>query len=171
MGNMKTLHVIGFKNSGKTTLIARWVRLLKKAGMTVAVLKHHGHHAPLDMPNSDTDTMQFFNSGADVSVVAGAGAVQLHMNEEPGFTRMKEIATIGNPTILLIEGYKEVYGEKVVLLRSEEDWEALQAVSEIQLVVGNVKIDTEYPMFRSRSAEKLDAWFLNWAKENHNETV
>ena len=30
---MKTLHVVGFKNSGKTTLIARWVRLLKKEGL------------------------------------------------------------------------------------------------------------------------------------------
>lgn len=107
---MKTLHVVGFKNSGKTTLIARWVRLLKKAGMTVAVLKHHGHHAPLDMP--DTDTIQFFNSGADVSVVAEAGTVQLLMNAEPSFTRMKKIATIDNPAILLIEGYKEGHGEK-----------------------------------------------------------
>ena len=30
MGIMKTLHVVGYKNSGKTTLIARWVRLLKE---------------------------------------------------------------------------------------------------------------------------------------------
>ena len=168
---MKTLHVIGFKNSGKTTLIARWVRLLKQSGMTVAVLKHHGHHAPLEMPNSETDTMQFFKSGADVSVVAGAGAVQLHMNGEPSFARMKEIAAIGNPAILLIEGYKEACGEKVVLLRNEEDWEALQIVDDIQLVVGKVEIDAEFPVFRSRSAEKLDEWFLNWAKENQNETV
>ena len=39
------------------------------------------------------------------------------MNEEPEFRRMKEIATIGNPDILLIEGYKEERGEKVVLVR------------------------------------------------------
>lgn len=166
MGSIKTLNVVGFKNSGKTTLIARWVRLLKQAGITVAVLKHHGHHTPLDMPNAETDTMQFFNSGADVSVVAGAGAVQLHMNEEPSFARMKEIATINNPAILLIEGYKEAEGKKVVLLRSEEDWEALQTINDIKLVIGNVEIDVKYPLFRSRSAEKLDEWFLNWAKEN-----
>ena len=160
---MKTLHVVGFKNSGKTTLIARWVRLLKEQGLTVAVLKHHGHASPLDMPKSDTDTMQFFTSGADVSVVAGGGAVQLHMNEEPEFMRMKNIATIGNPDILLVEGYKEERGDKVVLLRNEKDWERLRDLQGIQLVVGQV--DNEYPQIDNRSnVEQLDQWLLDWTK-------
>ena len=160
---MKTLHVVGFKNSGKTTLIARWVRLLKEQGLTVAVLKHHGHASPLDFPKSDTDTMQFFASGADVSVVAGGGAVQLHMDEEPEFMRMKNIATIGNPDILLVEGYKEERGDKVVLLRNEKDWERLRDLQGIQLVVGQV--DNEYPQIDSRSnIEQLDQWLLDWTK-------
>ena len=162
---MKTLHVVGFKNSGKTTLIARWVRLLNEQGLTVAVLKHHGHQSPLDFPKSDTDTMQFFASGADVSVVAGGGAVQLHMNEEPDFMRMKDIATIGKPNILLIEGYKEERGGKVVLLRNEEDWKELHGLQGVQLVVGQVGNDTRYPQINSRSNEaQLDQWFLNWTK-------
>ena len=171
MENMKTLHIVGFKNSGKTTLIAGWVRLLKEVGLSVAVLKHHGHHTPLDMPNSKTDTMQFFESGADVSVVVVAGAVQLHMNEEPDFARMKEIAKIGNPDVLLIEGYKDEPGKKVVLLRSEEDWEVLQSLIDIQLVVGNVEIEAAYTKVNSRSAKELDNWFLNWVKEKNDETI
>ena len=132
---MKTLHVVGFKNSGKTTLLSRWVRLLKTEGYTVAVLKHHGHSSPPSLPESSTDTMQFFNSGADLSVVAGGGVVQLHMNEEPNFIRMKEIASMNNPDFLLIEGYKEERGEKIVLLRDETDWDALKNLHDIQLVV------------------------------------
>lgn len=160
---MKTLHVVGFKNSGKTTLIARWVRLLKEQGFTVAVLKHHGHLSPLELPNSDTDTMQYFESGADVSVVAGGGAVQFHMNEEPEFMRMTDIATLGNPDVLLIEGYKEEQGEKVVLLRHEEDWNELQGLQGVQLVVGNVAEEASYPKIDSRSnVAQLDQWFLNW---------
>ena len=119
---MKTLHIVGFKNSGKTTLISRWIRLVKKQGLSVAVLKHHGHKSPLDMPDSNTDSMQFLNSGADISAVSGGGSVQLLMNEELKFGRMKEIATLGNPDVLLIEGYKEEQGEKVVLIRSQADW-------------------------------------------------
>ena len=159
---MKTLHVVGYKNSGKTTLIARWVRLLKEQGFTVAVLKHHGHASPLGLPNSDTDTMQYFESGADVSVVAGGGAVQFYMNEEPEFMRMTDIATLGNPDILLIEGYKEEQGEKVVLLRHEEDWNELQGLQGVQLVVGDVAEEARYPKIDSRSnVAQLDQWFLN----------
>lgn len=169
MGTLKTLHVVGYKNSGKTTLIARWVRLLAKEGVRVAVLKHHGHHSPLDMPNEKTDAMQFYGSGAQTSVVAGGGAVQLYMNEEPGFNSMKAIATIANPDILLIEGYKEERGEKVVLLRDENDWEDLQHLQGIQLIVGPVDEAT----IPSRIAhEQLDRWLMSWLKgKDTDETI
>lgn len=158
MGIMKTLHIVGFKNSGKTTLLTRWVRLLKEKGDTVAVLKHHGHGGPPEMPDASTDTMQFFTSGADVSVVAGDGIVQLHMSEEPDFLRMKEIATVNHPDVLFIEGYKEERGEKVVLLRDETDWDELRHLHDIQLVV------------RNRDDAQLDNWLLDWRKSSR-ETI
>lgn len=172
MAVMRTLHVVGFKNSGKTTLIARWVRLLKKEGLSVAVLKHHGHGGQPAMPDVSTDTMQFFDSGADVSVVAGGGAVQVLVNEEPDFPRLKEMAAIGHPDILLIEGYKEQRGDKVVLVRDTEDWEALHKLCGIQLVVGCPEIMTNSIQIASRTAvEQLDCWLLEWMKGDGDETV
>ena len=172
MGAMKTLHVVGFKNSGKTTLVARWVRLLKEHGLAVAVLKHHGHGGQPAMPDASTDTMQFFDSGADVSVVAGGGAVQLLLNEEPAFAELKALATSGNPHILLIEGYKEQQGEKVVLLRDAEDWDALQQLQGIQVVIGCPEIALDVTHIDSRTdVEKLDDWLLNWMEEKDNETL
>ncbi|WP_172372532.1 molybdopterin-guanine dinucleotide biosynthesis protein B [Sporosarcina jiandibaonis] len=170
---MKTLHIVGFKNSGKTTLITRWIRLVKKQGLSVAVLKHHGHKSPLDMPDSTTDSMQFLNSGADVSAVSGGGAVQFHMNEELDFRRMKEIASIGKPDILLIEGYKEERGDKVVLLRSKNDWEELKRLDNIKLVVEQNDNSADFQRSISRSHEaELDSWFLNWLGEGvQSETI
>ena len=163
---MKTLHIVGFKNSGKTTLITRWIRLAKKQGLSVAVLKHHGHSSPLDMPDRATDSMRYLTSGADVSAVSGGGAVQVHMNEELDFKRMKEIATIGNPDILLIEGYKDERGEKVVLVRSKTDWDELKNLSNIQLVVEQNDSKSDFQRVLSRSnEEQLDSWFLNWFEE------
>ncbi len=65
MAAMKILHVVGFKNSGKTTLVSRWVRLLKEQGCTVSVIKQHGHHGKhgkLKMPDATTDSMKFFST-------------------------------------------------------------------------------------------------------------
>lgn len=170
---MKTLHVVGYKNSGKTTLVTRWVRLLKDRGFSVAVLKHHGHGGQPAMPDSATDTMQFFDNGADVSIVAGGGAVQLLLNEELEFTELKLLATIGKPDILLVEGYKNEQGEKVVLLRDAEDWALLSEMDSIQLVIGCTKSATGISHIMSRlNVEQLDLWLLEWAeKEADNETI
>lgn len=170
---MKTLHIVGFKNSGKTTLITRWLRLLKDKGYSIAVLKHHGHGGQPTMPDSTTDTMQFFDSGAAVSVVAGGGAVQLVLNEELNFDGLKELAAIGKPDILFIEGYKKEQGEKVVLLRDTEDWGSLSDLEGIELVIGCSDIATSVSNIETReNVEQLDHWLIDWVeKGDGNETV
>ncbi|MBB4823015.1 molybdopterin-guanine dinucleotide biosynthesis protein B [Sporosarcina luteola] len=164
---MKILHVVGYKNSGKTTLISRWVRLLKKQGLSVAVLKHHGHGGKPEMPGAGTDTGQFWCSGADATLVAGGGSIQFIWNEEPDFTQLKTIVSQGKPDILLIEGYKEETGDKVILLRNKEDWDALRDLEGRQLVIGCAAIDPGCMHIDSRESERaIDEWFVKWiAKE------
>lgn len=168
---MKTLQVVGYKNSGKTTLIARWIRLLKKRGLTVAVMKHHGHHEALDLPDAQTDGVQFFNSGADVSVVSGADSAQILLNEEPDFEQLKRIATYNNPDVLLIEGFKNEAAEKVVLLREEADWQSLQKLSNIQLIASYDKLEIQTNDKKYLSLDNIDEWFLTWVQEEADETI
>ena len=165
MDIVKTLHVVGYKNSGKTTLVARWVRLLKEKGLSVAVLKHHGHGGKPDMSDAATDTAQFLANGADATLVAGGGAVQFIWNEEPGFAELKEMAAIGKPDVLLIEGYKNEYGDKVILLRNQEDWDTLRNLQGGQLVIGCPEISADCPHIHSREhAEQIDEWFMEWVE-------
>lgn len=170
---MKTLHVVGYKNSGKTTLISRWVRLLKEQGVTVAVLKHHGHGGKPQMPDEGTDTGTFLANGADATLVAGGGSVQFIWNEEPDFMQLKTLASLGQPDVLLIEGYKGEKGEKVILLRNEEDWESLRDIEGKQLVIGCPDIETDCVHIDSRENEwEIDEWFAKWiAGGRKDETV
>lgn len=168
---MKILQVVGFKNSGKTTLISSWVRLLKGRGLTVAVLKHHGHTSSLALPDEKTDGVQYFESGADVSLVAGAGTAQLLLNEEPDFTQLVKLATMNQPDVLLIEGFKNEVEKKVVLLRSEKDWEALKRLSNIQLVVGCDKMKPAIEGYHYLSEKQIDEWLLRWVLEGSYETI
>lgn len=170
---MKTLHVVGYKNSGKTTLISRWVRLLKEKGFTVAVLKHHGHGGKPDMPDRKTDTMQFIANGADATLVAGGGAVQFVWNEEPDFVQLKQLARYGTPEVLLIEGYKAEVGEKVVFVRDEAEWETLRLVQGRQLVIGYAPMEIDCIHIHSREhVEQIDDWLMGWiGKGNDDETV
>ncbi|WP_339252167.1 molybdopterin-guanine dinucleotide biosynthesis protein B [Sporosarcina sp. FSL W8-0480] len=163
---MKTLHVVGFKNSGKTTLVSRWVRLLKEKGLKVAVLKHHGHGGKPEMPDAGTDTMKFLTDGADATLVAGGGAVQLIWNEEPDFETLKRMVSYRKPDVLLIEGYKSEFGDKVMLLRDRDDWDQLRNLQGKQLVIGCPDINIVWSHIHSREeTELIDKWFLEWIGE------
>lgn len=164
---MKVLQVVGFKNSGKTTLITRWIRLLKAQGMTVAVLKHHGHKSPLERPATHTDGVQYIDNGANVSLVAGAGNAQLLLNEEPNFTQLIEYVHISKPDVLLIEGFKNEHERKVVLLREQEDWNHLKQLSNIEVVIPHKGAEG----FQYFTNAEVDKWFLQWVEEHDHETV
>ena len=51
---MKTIAVIGWKNSGKTTLVSRLVAHLRKKKFKVGVVKHAHHSFDIDHPNTDS---------------------------------------------------------------------------------------------------------------------
>lgn len=48
------IHIVGRKNSGKTTLVCELVREFSRRGLKVATVKHTHHHHELDMPGKDS---------------------------------------------------------------------------------------------------------------------
>ncbi len=59
---MKTIAVIGWKNSGKTTLVSNLVKFFKENKIKVGVVKHAHHSFDIDHPN--TDSYKIRKSGA-----------------------------------------------------------------------------------------------------------
>lgn len=160
---MKTLQIVGFKNSGKTTLISSWIQLLKANGLRVAVIKHHGHGAKLSMPDESKDSMQYLEHGADASIVSGGGYTQHILQRELDFAALKKLALLEDPDILFVEGYKDSPGEKVVLVGEQSDWNELQLLENIKLVVGLNEI-CSYPQIKTREdSTALNAWIITWA--------
>ncbi len=51
---MKRVHIVGRKNSGKTTLVVDLVRHLTDQGLRVGTIKHTHHHHELDTPGKDS---------------------------------------------------------------------------------------------------------------------
>ncbi|WP_342536840.1 molybdopterin-guanine dinucleotide biosynthesis protein B [Sporosarcina sp. FSL K6-3508] len=157
MGTVKTLHVVGYKNSGKTTLVSHWITVLQRLGMKVAILKHHGHGGAPELPPNHTDTVQFLKAGAISTVVAGGGMIQLIQQKEHLFQELKALAASAEPDVLLIEGYKKEAGDKVVLIRHEKDWAELKSLS------GIIKVVNTEEIFADKMA--LDNWLQEWVQE------
>jgi molybdopterin-guanine dinucleotide biosynthesis protein B len=67
--------ISGPSGVGKTRLITRLIRLLRRRGLVVAVIKHTGHRHPFDMPGKDTDL--FRRAGAVAAAIEGPAGLAL----------------------------------------------------------------------------------------------
>ncbi|MDF2834525.1 MAG: molybdopterin-guanine dinucleotide biosynthesis protein B-like protein, partial [Paenibacillus sp.] len=56
------IQVVGYKNTGKTTIVCQLTSLLKEAGYKVGTIKHDAHEFRMDHPG--TDTWKHQQSGA-----------------------------------------------------------------------------------------------------------
>lgn len=144
MADLKILQVVGYKNSGKTTLLATWTKLLSQQGKNVAVIKHHGHGGALELPQQKVDSVVMLEAGAISSLAYGDGCIQLHMQQqEVELTQLIEMVKWSKPDVIFIEGYKQAEYPKVVLLRQQKDWNSLSQLSQIIGVVAPFEIDAD----------------------------
>ncbi|MDH3581844.1 MAG: molybdopterin-guanine dinucleotide biosynthesis protein B [Hyphomicrobiales bacterium] len=98
--------VIGWKNSGKTTLMARLVEEFSRRGYAVSAIKHAHHSFDIDHPGRDS--WRFREAGARqvalVSPKRWALMHELRENKKPEFEDI--LAHIGPCDLVLVEGFK-----------------------------------------------------------------
>ncbi|WP_313890872.1 molybdopterin-guanine dinucleotide biosynthesis protein B [Psychrobacillus sp.] len=164
MESLKILQVVGYKNSGKTTLIESWIKTLANEQIDAAVIKHHGHQNGLELPNDQTDSMKFTTAGAVTSIAVDDHMIQLHQRKkEWSLTKLITLAKLSDPSILFIEGYKIESYPKVVIVKKEEDWTTLQTLTNIVCVVVHPKVNVPnihtYPI---QNTSQLNNWLNKW---------
>ena len=98
--------VIGWKNSGKTTLVARLIEEFTRRGLKVSAIKHAHHNFQID--HEGRDSWRFRHAGArSIAVVSSARWAMVHElrdEDEPEFREV--LARLGACDLVLVEGYK-----------------------------------------------------------------
>ncbi|HAK1569713.1 TPA: molybdopterin-guanine dinucleotide biosynthesis protein B [Listeria monocytogenes] len=116
------LQIIGFKNSGKTTLLNALIRASRKENYTVSAIKHDAHDFSVD--HAGTDSYSFHESGAEAVVIANSR--QYAVMEQNGIDLKTAIQKLPESDIVLIEGYKEGPFPKIILIREQAEIELLK---------------------------------------------
>ncbi|QOJ78634.1 molybdopterin-guanine dinucleotide biosynthesis protein B [Infirmifilum lucidum] len=113
---MKAVAIIGFKNSGKTTVAEFLVRELKARGLRVAALKHaHGGITPYN-----DDSSRLYKAGADVSVALSEEEAVEYKRGKPALWQY--ISSLRGYDFLVVEGFKDVFpGSRIVVARNVEE--------------------------------------------------
>lgn len=122
---MRVYGVIGWKNSGKTSLMERLVAEIAGRGFTVSTVKHVHHDVDLDQPGKDT--WRHRAAGATEVVLAGARRYAIlheHRGDEPELGEV--LARLAPVDLVLVEGYKRDAHPKVEVWRRETGHELIQ---------------------------------------------
>lgn len=167
----KVLQVVGFKNSGKTTVMEHLIKKLTSLNYRVGTIKHHGHgHNPPDYSLVTKDHFRHFQSGANVSFVEGnqVGHILLK-TDHMSLKKIIDLYNFFSLDVILVEGYKYELYPKVVLIRNEDDLHLLETLTNIRCVLTHVELTklktARYPYFLVKEMNQFVTWLCNKMEE------
>ncbi|MCP1125612.1 molybdopterin-guanine dinucleotide biosynthesis protein B [Bacillus sp. 3103sda1] len=157
------LQVVGYQNSGKTTLAEKLIRALTNEGVRVGTIKHHGHGGYPELP-LQKDSERHREAGAIVSAVEGDGLLSLSATSHWSLEKIIRLYTCFEAEVVIVEGYKKEQYPKVVLLRSDEDASLLESVENvIAVITWNEAPETwheNYKVFRITEEAEYIKWLV-----------
>lgn len=121
---MKILQVVGYKNAGKTTLVAELVRSLTAQGLRIGTIKHDGHDFEPDV--TGRDTWHHRQAGAQVTAISSDNRTAWYIERPTPITEMLTSMQNHHLDGVIAEGFKTAPYPKIALLRSEDDTDLLQ---------------------------------------------
>lgn len=126
--------IVGFQNSGKTTLMTKVITKLHEDGLTVATIKHHGHGGKPSF-NGNKDSAQHVQAGAKATIVEGGGTLLLHGEKDSWSLgdQIRLLLTI-QPDVILVEGHKKVPFPKGVIIRKRDDLKLIDELKQIKVI-------------------------------------
>lgn len=122
---MRVYGIIGWKNSGKTSLMERLVADITGRGFTVSTVKHVHHDVDLDQPGKDSHRHRA--AGASEVVLASAhrfAILREHRGPEPELPQV--LARMAPVDLVLVEGYKRDAHAKIEVFRREAGHDLIQ---------------------------------------------
>ncbi len=137
--------IVGRSGVGKTTLLEKLVSELTRRGVRVAIIKHHTHPTPIDIPGKDS--ARFTEAGATAVLVASP--VELARFERtPRELTLAEIAgQVADADLILAEGFKREPAPKIEVSRVEWDGELLAPREELAAIATDHPFDIGVPEF------------------------
>lgn len=156
------LQVIGYRNSGKTTLICRLVRKLTEEGFRVGTVKHDAHRFEMDYPGKDT--WQHRMAGAEtVAITSKEQTAMIRQWHTPLDDLLHEMR---DHDIVLIEGFKFAHYPKIVIVRTKDQLPLLNKAEKILAVVSWFSIQaTAAPVYDIDNFTGVYTQLLKFMKE------
>lgn len=148
---MRVLQIVGYKNTGKTTLMIEFLKVLKSRDKKVCAIKHHH----IDFLTGTTDSERFLKYADDV--ILNTPSVSYHSSKEAvSLDAQIEAARKSGADFVLIEGYKNENYDKVLLTTPLVETNTDRDDLEVTNCIKTFDLNTDL--------EEAILWFKDWSK-------
>jgi molybdopterin-guanine dinucleotide biosynthesis protein B len=159
--------VVGWKNSGKTTLVSRLIEELTRRGVKVAAVKHAHHGFDVDQPGRDSYKVR--EAGArEVAVISGKRVAIMHELREEAEPALEDVLPrLAGSDLILIEGFKQHNHPKIEARRLEsvQQTPMVGAFPGIVAIASDHEVETGgLPVFALDDIDAMASFILRHAK-------
>ncbi|WP_100404977.1 molybdopterin-guanine dinucleotide biosynthesis protein B [Bacillus solitudinis] len=164
--------IIGFSNSGKTSLVENLLERADKQNKRVATIKHHGHGKNLTVLDTGKDSWRHREAGAIGSAVVANKTLQLQVTSQVTW-QVEDILLFYkqlNLDAVVIEGYKQENYLKIAIVRKQADMVLINEVTNIKALVVwdglHVPVEFKGSVFGINEVEQIAMWlFDQWEEQ------
>ena len=154
---MKIIGVVGWKNTGKTTLIEKLISEFNNRNLTVSTIKHSHHNFSVD--REGTDSFRHFNAGTKETILASEQKwikFSRQREDKPNLSYLiKQIIPVD---IVIVEGFKASDHKKVEVVDSTSDEKPLYETDKTVcgIIINQNKIkNVVLPQFERDEVQKI----------------
>lgn len=145
--------IVGNSASGKTTLLEKLIRELKKRGHRIGVIKH-AHHG-FDLDREGKDSWRHKQAGADTVVIASPGRLAMIKDDEKSESLHRLEEYLEDVDLVLVEGFKKKPCPKIeVFRRGAQKTPLFSGNSDLAAWVTDSELELGIPKF---GLEAIDA--------------
>ena len=137
--------LVGKSGVGKTTVLERLIREMKRRGYRVGTIKHDTHGFEVDKPGKDS--WRHAQAGSDAVAISGPHKMALIRTLDAEMS-VEDIAQLmGDVDLVITEGYKRGDKPKIEVTRQERGMELLCRPEELIGIMADYPVDMPVPQF------------------------
>jgi molybdopterin-guanine dinucleotide biosynthesis protein B len=131
------VQVVGYKKSGKTSLVCELIHQYTAQGLRVGSVKHDAHKLRFD--GAGTDTWKHGQAGAQLTAVTSADQTVIFKQSSSSLQDL--IQSMNEMDLVIVEGFKHEAYPKVVMIKRDEDKKLLTELTHIIAVVSWIPLE------------------------------
>jgi molybdopterin-guanine dinucleotide biosynthesis protein B len=145
--------IVGRSKTGKTTVVAKLISILKDRGIRVATIKHHPDDFEIDREGKDTDRHK--KAGAVLTMIASPRKIAMVRDVEQEMT-VEQLVNhyIDHVDLIITEGYKREHFPKIEVYSVRTEPPAALEDPELLALMSDTPIDAPVPVLKRDDVER-----------------